>query len=507
VAKFKPYLVNKSFEIKLEIDEVVDKDHLCRKIEYLVSALDTSDIESKFSSIGQNAYHPKMMLSIIFYGYVTGIRSGRKLAQACKENLPYIYLSKSYYPQKTALNKFRMENFLHFQGLFVQVIKMAEKQGLADFSFSVGDGSKIEANSSKRRTKTEQQFSKWNKSLLDDIADIEQELEEEQTSEIEREQIEKTIESKKKLGDKINAAIEVLSEDDTKKRVNLTDPDAPLMKGKKGNFDTYYNVQTVCNEDKFIGCCYVVTEGNDKAQLIPMINGIKKNTGKNIDILLADADYDTYDSIEYMSKENIKRYVPYRDMNTAFDENQFHSSHFKYQEETDSYICPNNEELKFRREREDKRRNQRFKDYRSDKCKSCEFQKQCCPKNVARRVISRELRQGLRDEMKQRLNSEEGKKVYKRRLHPIESIFGHLKYNLGYTNFLLRGLEKVNAEFTIMCLSYNLKKLAKYVKSLNILVNKRYGLFICRFQAFICKVILCEKNKKKLMANLQGSVH
>ena len=71
----------------------------------------------------------------------------------------------------------------------------------------------------------------------------------------------------------------------------------------------------------------------------------------------------------------------------------------------------------------------------------------------------RETRQDLRDQMKQRLNSSEGQKIYRKRLHPIESLFGHLKYNLNYSHFLLRGLEKVKAEFTLMCLSYNLRKL------------------------------------------------
>lgn len=261
---------------------------------------------------------------------------------------------------------------------------------------------------------------------------------------------------------KINAAIEVLEGDGSKKAINLTDPDAPIMKGKKGNFDTFYNAQIGCNENDLIGYCDVVVAGNDKAQLIPTIEGIKKNTGQCVETMLADADYGTYDSFEHMDTENIEGYVPYRDMDTSYDEKPYHSSHFKYQSETDSYTCPNNEELKFRKIREDKQRGQKFREYRTDACKSCAFQKQCCPKKTARRVISREQRQDLRDEMKERLNSKEGKKIYQRRLHPVESIFGQLKFNQGYTYFLLRGLEFVKAEFAIMCLSHNLLKMAKW---------------------------------------------
>lgn len=261
---------------------------------------------------------------------------------------------------------------------------------------------------------------------------------------------------------KIGTAIDILNERDSRSKINLTDSDAPIMKGKKGNFDTMYNVQIGCNENQFIGYCDVVTHGNDKAQLVPTLAGIERITKQNVNIILADGDYGTLDSFEYMEQNNIEGYVPYKDMNTIFEDKPYHHSHFKYDNETDQYICPNNKVLRFRRIRENKQRNQKFKEYRTDECRNCTYQKLCCPKGVARRVISRELRQGLRDQMKQRLNREEGAKVYQRRLHPIEAIFGHIKYNLGYTYFLLRGLEKVKSEFAIMCISYNLLKLADY---------------------------------------------
>jgi transposase len=181
MAKFKPYNLNRKLNIKLDIDHIIGEDHLCKQIEYIVSGLDTSKIEGGYSPVGQNALHPKMMLGIVFYGYAVGVRSGRKLAISCQENLPFIYLSKGYFPQKTVLNEFRRKNYLYFNDLFVQVLKMAGQQGLGDFAFSIGDGTKIGANSSKRRTKNKEQFGKWKASLLEDILEIEKELSEEET--------------------------------------------------------------------------------------------------------------------------------------------------------------------------------------------------------------------------------------------------------------------------------------------------------------------------------------
>ena len=254
----------------------------------------------------------------------------------------------------------------------------------------------------------------------------------------------------------------MLSSHDAKTRLNLTDGDAPIMKGKKGDFDTYYNPQIGCSEDQTVTYTKVVTDGNDKAQLIPALKGIQANTGQAIEIALADADYGTFDSFQYMDQQAICGYVPYRDMNATFEDKPFHSVHFHYDAKSDVYLCPAKHVLEFKSIKNDKRQNKQYRQYKTKACKNCPFKEQCCPsKRSPYRTISREVRQDLRDQMKQRLNSEEGQKKYRRRLHPVEAIFGHLKYNLGYTRFLLRGLEKVNAEFTLMCLAYNLCKLAK----------------------------------------------
>jgi len=176
MAKFKEYKIGFDQHVVIDVGQYLSEDHRCKQIEKIVSNLDTSQIEAKYSDLGQNALHPKMMLSIIFYGYTVGIRSGRKLSQACEEQLPFIYLSKSYRPQKSCINDFRKDTYTHFADLFVQVLKKCQESDLGDASFSIVDGSKQAANSSKRRTKTKGQYEKWQQLLLDDITSLEQEI-------------------------------------------------------------------------------------------------------------------------------------------------------------------------------------------------------------------------------------------------------------------------------------------------------------------------------------------
>lgn len=97
------------------------------------------------------------------------------MAEACQEQLPFIYLSKNSCPQKTCINGFRKNNFTHFSNLFLQVLAKCEQEGIGDSSFSIVDGSKKEANSSKGRTKNKKQYEKWHQSLLADITVLEQE--------------------------------------------------------------------------------------------------------------------------------------------------------------------------------------------------------------------------------------------------------------------------------------------------------------------------------------------
>lgn len=454
MATFKKYDIGEDVSVQLNLSNYLPTDHLCKEIEKITSELDISFIESTYSNLGQNGYHPMMLLSIIFYGYATGIRSGRKLSTACKENLAFIYLSKGHQPCKSVINDFRKAHYQHFPNLFTQVLKKCMSMGLGNPELSIVDGSKMRANSAKKHTKTKEQYEKWQNNLSVDIANLEKEI-----SNAKQKELTKKLATKKALSEKIEAATRQLSTAQKDATLNLTDTDSLIMKGKKGDFDTNYNVQAACSEDQIVSYCEVTLSGNDKAQLIPALKGIAQNTGKVVEIALADADYGTFDSIEYMKQNDIEGYVPYRDMNTTYENAPYNAANFIYDKSTDSYTCPEQQTLEFYRTSENKKRGQHYKNYRTDACKQCPFQKECCPKKVVRRVIKRETRQDFRDEMKQRLNSEQGQEVYKKRLHPIEALFAQLKYNLGYTQFLLRGLDKVKAEFTLMCLTHNLRKM------------------------------------------------
>lgn len=176
MGKFKEYNIGNEYEVVVNLASYLAEDHLCKQLEKIVSELDISELEASYSHLGQKALDPRLMLSVIFYGYIEGIRTGRKLAKACRENLAFIYLSKGYSPRKSALNDFRKNHYDCFTNLFKQVLaKCMEQECLKDSSLIIADGSKVKANSSKRRTKNQEQYERWEERLLEDISSLKKE--------------------------------------------------------------------------------------------------------------------------------------------------------------------------------------------------------------------------------------------------------------------------------------------------------------------------------------------
>lgn len=169
---FKEYEIGHSLQLQIDFDSFLPAHHFSKQLEKIVSELDLSSIYSHYSQTGCKAYHPQMLLCVIFYGYISGIRSGRKLEAACRRDLVFIYLSRGHQLGKSTINDFRKLHYAQFESLFLQILHKCEEQGIVDTSVSIVDGSKIDANSSKKRSKTKAQFEKWQQCLAQDIDEL-----------------------------------------------------------------------------------------------------------------------------------------------------------------------------------------------------------------------------------------------------------------------------------------------------------------------------------------------
>ena len=481
MSKFKPLrefsspLTGLSPESFLDyINKELPEDHLCRIVNEVVFLLDTEEIEGKYSDSGQNSYHPKLLLNILFYGYATGIRSSRQLSAKCANDFVYIFLMQCYTPDHRTISDFRKDNLEEIVKYFVDIVRIFDQLGYKKLGKLYIDGVKLKANASSKRTKDKKGYEKWLCSVVDSIAEILKEAEEIDKREDESYRLEKDAKQealKKKLANreylrgKIESALEMLKEDD-KKKLNLTDIDAHYMKsGGSKDIRSSYNCQMGVTKEGIITAKEAVTISNDQAQLKPMIEQSESNTSTAVKEVYADSNYGNYSNYEYLKDKEIEGYVPdgqfpsYVSGEYEKEENRYHYSNFKYDENDDSYICPEGKRLRYEKTRKKKKNKGEwnYKVYKGVECHNC-LNRSLCTKTKYRRILI-EFREPLLNAMREKLLSKEGKSKYFMRQYIIEPIFGHFKYNLGYREFFLRGLKKVNGEFTLMCIGWNLKKL------------------------------------------------
>lgn len=284
----------------------------------------------------------------------------------------------------------------------------------------------------------------------------------------------------KKTEDMISRIDEVMASMGKETKVSLTDPEAKLMRTSEGKVKPAFNCQTAVSADGLIVAAEVTTDANDSEQLIGMIEKTEANLksaedkgggeegkgGQRVGRVLADVGYASYDNYEYLKDELIDAYVPDRYLEQARriardpERYRYHKERFTYDPERDLYICPEGKPLVFLRQCvSDGKVRRRQRIYRGTECAGCPV-KGDCTKSKAR-CIRREMREGLQEEMRAKLTTEEGSKIYRQRMHLAEAPFGHLKHNLGYRHFLLRGRAKAQAEFSLMCSAHNLKKIGR----------------------------------------------
>ena len=479
--KFKPFieaekpLIGVSIESRLaELEERIPSDHLCRMVKAVAYCLDTSEIESRYSFSGQKSYHPKLMLSILFYGYSTGVRSSRKLEDRCISDDYYKFLMQYYMPDHRTISDFRKDNVELIIKYFVEIVRILEKLGYDKVGKIYIDGMKLKASASVKRTKTVSGFEKWLSLLEEEIGNILKEAEaidnaEDENFKLSEDQKDllKKLSNRTYLKNKITSALRQMKAEDIKK-LNLTDVTATNMKaGGSKDIRPSYNCQTVSTVEGVITACEAVTECNDRHQLEPMIEKTGSNTEKEVEEVGADSGYGSYDNYEYLDKKGIDGYVPdqyftqYKSGHYEKEENRYHYTNFRYDESTDSYICPEGYRLVYWKTRTNKTeaRNWNHKVYVGKECEGCGKRPLCT--KAKRRELLIDLREPLLVSMREKLTGEEGRLKYLMRQYIIEPIFGHFKHNLGYRTFLLRGLGKVNGEFKLMCIGWNIKKMLK----------------------------------------------
>jgi transposase len=448
------------------IDEYIPQDAPVRVYDAFVDALDFEQLGIKVepNKVGCPQYDPKIMLKLLVYGYSYGIRSSRKLEREIHYNLSFIWLSGGLKPDFKTIAEFRRNNKAALANVLKQCARLCITLGLIEGNTLFVDGSKIRASASINNSWNEDRCSKRLEKIDTRIAQILSECEQADQSESDEAslvKIKKELADNEKLRAKVADILNILKAED-KKSLNSTDPDCTKIHGRQGSH-AGYNAQTVVDEKHgLIANSDVVNENNDLNQFARQVGQARETLGKKPHAACADSGFSDIDELEKVDKQGIKVVVPSIRQTSDKELGPFDKSNFKYDDASDSYMCPTGKILKLRYRRNNRGKEQ--KEYWADVgiCKKCpNFG--VCTKSSRGRKIMRLLKEELRQKLERQYEQPDSQEIYKLRKQKVELPFGHIKHNLKVGGFLLRGIPGVKAEMSILSSCFNIARMISII--------------------------------------------
>jgi len=443
------------------VDEYIPEDAPVRAYDVFVDSLDFDQlgIEINSNKVGCPQYDPRSMLKLLIYGYSYGIRSSRKLERETHYNLSFIWLTGSLKPDHKTIAQFRRNNRSALHKVLKQCAQLCIKLDLIEGNTLFVDGTKIRANASIKHTWTKEDCKKRLKKIDRRIREILSECDNVDDKEKNLPSLVKMtdeLKDQKLLKNKVKKILKEL-ESENKKSINTTDPDCSKMHSIQG-IHAGYNVQSVVDEKHgLIVSSDVVNENNDVHQFAEQIEKAHENLGKKCETACGDAGYAFVDELEKIDQQDINVIVPSAKQVCKKDNtNPFDKSKFKYDRENNCYICPAGKILTYRRT-ETKARKHIYRIKRSI-CEQCCHFGVCTTGKIGRKLI-RLVKEDLREKLETQYEQPQSQRIYNLRKQKVELPFGHIKHNLSVTGFLLRGLDGVKAEASILSSCFNIARM------------------------------------------------
>ncbi len=455
------------------IEEYVPQDAPVRFYDAFIDQIDLDEIGIDVDphKVGSPAYDPKTMLKLLVYAYSYGVRSSRKIEREIHNNLSFIWLMGGLKPDHWTICDFRRRNKKALKNVLRQTVKLAAKLELIGGNVLFVDGTKINADASIGNHWDEKRLAKLDRHiehLLEEIESID--AEESEHGSLAR--LQEKLDSKQKIRDEVQKALEEMKKND-RTSVNLTDPDAGKIKSPRATGAGYNAQSTVDDKHGLIVNADVVYDNTDYDQLSDQIEQANETLDavleqESIDeedeeketrpqVAVADCGYHNIENMNRLVEQGIQVVVPTSRQTTKKTPGEFDVQHFTYHADGDYFVCPTGETIPFVRcEAQAKR-----KVYVGSKatCHKCPHYGKCTKSKVHGRKVTRLLNEEDRLAFESIYQEEENQKIYARRKCRAELPFGHIKHNLNFRQFGLRGLDGVRAEFSLLATSFNMTRI------------------------------------------------
>jgi transposase len=452
----------------------VASDSPTRFLEAYVEGLDLQSLgftRTTPAATGRPPYHPADLLKLYLYGYLYRIRSSRRLEAEATRNLEVIWLLRGMRPDFKTIADFRKDNREAFKPLFKQFNLLCRKLGLFGAELVAIDGSKFKALNNSRHHYSQKQLTQLLQRIESRVEDYLARLEQ---GDAEAEGMGRP--ASQELAQKITTLREsqgryeeLLKDLQSKgqKEVSLSDPESRKMKSPQG-YVIGYNVQVAVDEkNHLIAAQEVVQESNDRSQLCSMALVAKEQLAVDKLQVLADKGYHEADQLAACEEAGLETYVPDQGKTSGRSKDGqqvFPKTAFTYQPVEEVYQCPAGQILQ-RSKKNLNRGKERVLYSNPAACRSCELKARCTA--GAYRMIGRRTQEAAVERAARRVAAHPEKVA--RRKAIVEHVFGSLRLG-GHDRFLLRGLDKTRAEFSLSALAYNLRRAINLVSIEELLV-------------------------------------
>jgi transposase len=448
------------------LEDYVAPENPVRFLDAFVASLDLHALgfaKAIPQNTGRPPYDPGDLLRLYLYGYLHRIRSSRRLEGETYRNVEVLWLLGRLHPDFKTIADFRKENLKPLKAVCRQFTVLCRKLELFGGELLAIDGSKFKALNSRDNNFNEKKLAERLREIDAQIEEYVQQLEANDTQEAgtppvpNRDQLQEKIAAlRERKEDYEGWKGELESSGD--KQLSTTDADARLMHTRSGAQMSYNAQVAVDAKHKLIAAEEVTNEVTDVRQLANVALEAKANLQLQSAEVLADTGYYNAAEVSRCVEQGLTPYVPKADTSANTAQGLYGKSQFRYDAQKDVYECPAGEELTYRFETYELGRELRY--YRASGCKRCALRQQCT-RNQANRTITREENEHLMEAMARRVKARPQKMKLRKQL--CEHPFGTIKRALGYDHFLLKGLEKVRAEWSLITLIYNLKRVLNLV--------------------------------------------
>jgi len=489
------------------LDDSLAADHPVRLFDEVLRRLDFADWQRMYVLVaGQPPIHPRVMAAGILYGLSLGIRSSRKLEDACGNRLDFIWLMEGRKPDHATFCKFRTQFGRQLKDLFRQIGRIGIELGLITLNQVTLDGTDTHANNSRYQTRRRA-------SLEQKLALLDQQVEQAMTQAQQQDQAEdqlydadkspaklpRELKELKRRQEKLQQAMTKLEQLEQERAgrsdlspkgpaVPLTDPDSRVLPNKGGGHaPNYTSVLAVDSASGMILDTQVMGGNNEASTVLPAVQHIEENFGKKPQQVAADSGFNTGANLADLQAQGVEPLMPAKQ---EFKENPalradasqpvaaeqhealpmnpqnkvLDKAAFIYDQTQDRYFCPMGKPLDYTENKPYQREGGvkgKYRIYQCADCAGCPLAGRCLPKQVKARRVCRDEYESYREQMARRMKSDEGRQQYRRRSHAAETPFAVLKARMGFRQFLLRGLQKVQQELCWVATAYNVVKLIR----------------------------------------------